>query len=89
MLKLLQSGMVLHSKLSHLTTLLPNGTPVCSMMVPLSVGSAWIREQNDSKAAGRWDLTAFTTRWWEISWVFDPGSALSCQHAPCSFGQCL
>ena len=78
MLKPLRLAMVLHAKLSYLMTLLPGGTPVCSLMVHLSGGSAWIREQNDSKAAGRWDLTTFTTRWWEISWVFDPGSALSC-----------
>ena len=41
MLKPLRLGMAPHSKLSHLTTLLPNGAPVCSMMVPLSGGSAW------------------------------------------------
>ena len=41
MLKPLRLGMVLHSKLSHLATLLPGGTPVCNRMMPLSVGSAW------------------------------------------------
>ena len=41
MLKLLRLGMVLHSKLSHLATLLPSGTPVCSLVVSLSGGSAW------------------------------------------------
>ena len=41
MLKLLQLGMVLYSKLSYLTTLLLSGTPVRSLMMPLSGGSAW------------------------------------------------
>ena len=39
MLKLLQLGMVLHSKLSYLATLPPSGTPVCSLTIPLSGGS--------------------------------------------------
>ena len=33
MLKPLRLGMVPHSKLSHLTTLLPGGTLVCSLMI--------------------------------------------------------
>ena len=52
MLKLLQLGMVLHSKLSYLATLLLGGAPVCSLTISLSGGSAWNRKQNDSKAAG-------------------------------------
>ena len=32
MLKLLRLGMVPHSKLSYLATLLPNGAPVCSLV---------------------------------------------------------
>ena len=43
MLKLLRLGMVVHSKLSYLTTLLPSGTPVCNLMMPLSGGSVGIR----------------------------------------------
>ena len=42
MLKLLRLGMVLHSKLPYLATLLPSGTPVCSLTISLSGGSAWI-----------------------------------------------
>ena len=41
MLKLLRLGMVPHSRLSHLATLSSSGTPVCSLMMPLSSGSAW------------------------------------------------
>ena len=52
MFKLLRLGMVPHSKLSYLATLLPSGAPVCSLM-SLSGGSAWNREQNDSKARGK------------------------------------
>ena len=52
MFKLLRLGMVPHSKLSYLATLLPSGAPVCSLM-SLSGGSAWNREQNGSKAADR------------------------------------
>ena len=55
-LKLLRLGMVPHSKLSHLATLLPSGTSVCSLTIPLSGGSAWNREQNASKVAGRGNL---------------------------------
>ena len=53
MLKLPRLGMILHSRLSHLATLLLGGTSVCSLMVHLSGGSAWNREQDASKAAGR------------------------------------
>ena len=41
MLKLLRLGMVLHSKLSYLATLLSSGMLVCNLMMPLSDGSAW------------------------------------------------
>ena len=44
MLKLLRLGMVPHSKLSYLATLLPNGAPVCSL-VSLGGGSAWNRSE--------------------------------------------
>ena len=40
MLKPFRLGMVSHSRLPHLATL-PSGTPVCSLMMPLSGGSAW------------------------------------------------
>ena len=53
MLKLPWLGMVLHSRLSHLATLLPSGTSVRSLMVHLSGGSAWNREQNASKVRDR------------------------------------
>ena len=76
MLKPLRLGMAPHSKLSHLTTLLPNGTPVCSMMVPLSGGSAWNREQNDSKAADRGNRTVIMGHQWEILGVFSPEGSL-------------
>ena len=57
MFKLLRSGMVPYSELSHLATLLPGGTLVCSLM-PLSGGSAWNQEQNDSKVADVGNRTA-------------------------------
>ena len=38
MLKPLRLGMVPHSKLSHLTTLLPGGTLVCSLMILSAAG---------------------------------------------------
>ena len=41
MLKPFRSGMVLHSKLPYLATLPPSGTPVCSLTISLSGGSAW------------------------------------------------
>ena len=41
MLKLFRLGMVSHSKLSYLAALLPNETPVCSLMMLLSGGPAW------------------------------------------------
>ena len=41
MLKPFRLGMVSHSRLPHLATLLPSGTPVCSPMMSLSGGSAW------------------------------------------------
>ena len=58
MLKLLRLGMVLHSKLSYLATLLSSGILVCSLTMPLSGGSAWNREQNVSKAADTRNRTA-------------------------------
>ena len=57
MFKLLRLGMVPHSTLSYLATLLLGGAPVCSLM-SLSGGSAWSREQNDSKAVDRGNQTA-------------------------------
>ena len=41
MLKLLRSGIIPHSGLSHLATLLPCGTLVCSLTISPSGGSAW------------------------------------------------
>ena len=49
MFKLLQLGMVLHSKLSYLETLPPNGTLVCSLTISLSGGSAWNRSERSIK----------------------------------------
>ena len=89
MLKLLRLGMVLHSKLSYLATLLSSGMLVCSLMIPLNGGSAWNREQNDSEATGMGNRLAFISHWWEISWVFDLVEAVSCYYVPCSLGQCL
>ena len=43
MLKLLRLGMVLHSRLPYLATLLPSGAPVCSPMMPPSSGSVGTR----------------------------------------------
>ena len=61
--KLLQLDTVPYSRLSHLATLLPGGTSVCSLMVHLSGGSAWKnREQNDSKAASRMNQLVLTSR---------------------------
>ena len=48
MLKLLRSGMAVHSKLPYLATL-PSGTPACSLTMPLSGGSAWNRSERSIK----------------------------------------
>ena len=54
MLKLLRSGMVPHSRLSHLATLLSSGAPVCSLTMPLSGGSVGTRRPACRQgAAGR------------------------------------
>ena len=50
MLKPLRLGMVLHSKLSYLVTLLPNETPVCNLVVPLSGGSVGIRPPHAARS---------------------------------------
>ena len=76
MLKLLRLGMVVHSKPPYLATLLPSGTLVCSLMMYLSGGSAWNREQNDSKAADRGNRTAIMGRQWKILGVFSPEGSL-------------
>ena len=60
MLKLLRSGMVVHSKPPYLATLLLGGTSVCSLMMHLSGGSAWNREQNASKVRDRETSQAIT-----------------------------
>ena len=76
MLKPFRLGMVPHSKLSHLATLLPSGTPVCSLVMPLSGGSAWNRARNASKAADRGNRTAIISHQWEILGAFDPEGSL-------------
>ena len=53
MLKLPRLGMILHSRLSHLATLLLGGTSVCSLMVHLSGGSAWNRSERFIKRQAR------------------------------------
>ena len=81
MLKLLQLCMVSHSKLSYLPTLLPSGTLVCSLTVPLSGGSAWNREQNDSKAASRMNQLVLTDDRWKISGGFGLWRSLYCRYS--------
>ena len=76
MLKLLRLGMVVHSKPPYLAALLPSGTPVCSLTVSHSGGSAWNQEQNDGKAADRGNQTAIMHHQWEILDVFDPEGSL-------------
>ena len=76
MFKLLRLGMVLHSKLSYLATLLSSGMLVCSLMMLLNGGSAWNREQNASKAADRGNRTVIISHQWEILGVFDPEGSL-------------
>ena len=83
MLKPLRSGMVPHSRLSHLAALLPSGAPVCSLTMPLSGGSVGIRIAYSACFKTLPHVLTYTVQYWVVFI-----NMFHTAHPICGMGQC-